>query len=64
MDGSTDFEKHVLFELGNGVQIQFWHNIWCLDVSLLVVFPDLFCIATDKNALVADYLTVLVNGLV
>jgi hypothetical protein len=43
----------------DGVRTKFWHNLWCGDVVLKEVFPDLFGIAPVKDASVADNMEVL-----
>jgi hypothetical protein len=38
------------------VFIKFWLDVWCGDVSLKESFLELFLIAREKEALVADHL--------
>jgi hypothetical protein len=33
-----------------------WHDIWCGDHPLKDSFLEIFCIARDKDALVADHM--------
>jgi hypothetical protein len=33
--------KLTRFEVGNGSQISFWHDVWCEDHSLKDAFPEL-----------------------
>ena len=42
------------FEVGDGSQIRFWDDVWCTDGSLRDVYPELFRLARDKEACVAD----------
>ena len=49
------FYPHCSFEVGDGSSIFFWHDRWCGEVPLKVLFPRLFVLAVDKNAPVADY---------
>uniref|UniRef100_A0A2N9GSP7 Amidase domain-containing protein n=1 Tax=Fagus sylvatica TaxID=28930 RepID=A0A2N9GSP7_FAGSY len=37
---------------------KFWSDVWCGDSTLKGAFPDLFSIAADKEAAVADYLMI------
>jgi hypothetical protein len=34
----------------NGSKVRFWHDLWCGDIALKNVFPDLFNIACAKDA--------------
>uniref|UniRef100_A0A2N9IJE2 Reverse transcriptase zinc-binding domain-containing protein n=1 Tax=Fagus sylvatica TaxID=28930 RepID=A0A2N9IJE2_FAGSY len=45
------------FKVGNGEKVQFWHDIWCGDRSLRVVYPGLFSIAGDRDASMADLIS-------
>ena len=36
--------------MGSGSQIQFWHDCWCWDQPLKLMFPVLFEIVVNKNA--------------
>nr|KAJ0207945.1 hypothetical protein LSAT_V11C500283260 [Lactuca sativa] len=36
---------------GDGAPIRFWHDVWCLDVPIMV----LFALASNQNSLVRDY---------
>jgi hypothetical protein len=51
--------KHIyikgrIMRLGNGLTIDFWHDIWCRAISLKDKFPNLFKICFDQNRLVSD----------
>uniref|UniRef100_A0A2N9G3B1 Reverse transcriptase zinc-binding domain-containing protein n=1 Tax=Fagus sylvatica TaxID=28930 RepID=A0A2N9G3B1_FAGSY len=50
--------EHVRFDAGNGVSIRFWHDVWCGEAALKESFPDLFRLARNKEALVAQYMQV------
>lgn len=41
--------------IGNGSDSLFWHDIWICDSPLKVMFPRLFSIAINQNALVSSY---------
>ena len=47
-DGFSDF---VSIRVGNGKRIQFWHNVWCGDQSLNILFVDLYSTAVEKDYL-------------
>ena len=38
------------FEVGSSCRIQFWHNCWCGDQPLKMIFPMQFETALDKDA--------------
>ena len=40
---------------GDGAPIRFWHDVWCLDVHIMVQFGRLFALASSQNSLVRDY---------
>ena len=42
------------FKVGSGNKVKFWKDRWCGDVSLRDVFPNLFSIASSKDARLAD----------
>jgi hypothetical protein len=56
--GWEKFRNFVLFEVGNGTHISFWHNWWCGDRSLKQCFPALFSIVRNKDVMVEDNLDV------
>lgn len=41
----------VSIRVGNGKRIQFWHNVWCGDQSLHILFVDLYSTAVEKDYL-------------
>jgi hypothetical protein len=56
--GWDRFSHSISFSVGNGARVQFWSDVWCGDSTLKGAFPDLFSIAADKEAAVADYLMI------
>jgi hypothetical protein len=46
----------VSFMVGDGSPIRFWHDVCCREAALKSIFPDLYSIAHDKEAMVLDYL--------
>jgi hypothetical protein len=40
----------VRYEVRNGSKVLFWHDVWCGEVPLKTIFPNLFLIASSKNA--------------
>jgi hypothetical protein len=56
--GWDDFFRLVKFDVGNGSRIKFWHDVWCGEVALHELYPDLFRLARNKEALVAHYMQI------
>jgi hypothetical protein len=52
--GWNFFAKGIRFEVGIGLKIRFWQDIWCGDQPLKHAFPSLFSIARYKEAWVKD----------
>ena len=44
----------MVFTLGDGRRINFWKDVWCGEEALCNRFPNLFNIATNKEAKVAE----------
>ena len=38
--------------MGDGKRVRFWKDRWCGEEPLVVTFPELLSIATNKEALV------------
>ena len=53
--------QHVRFEVGDSTHIRFWKDLWCGESTLQEVFPDLYRIARDKDALISAHLQVRNN---
>jgi hypothetical protein len=53
------FFKFIKFEVGDGTQIRFWHDIWCGDQPLKESFLELFRIARNKKAWVSDNMQIM-----
>jgi hypothetical protein len=47
------FVPFISYRVGAGDKVQFWHDVWCSDLPLKVLFPELFSIARDKDVSVA-----------
>jgi hypothetical protein len=61
--GWAKFERFIYFKVGNGARIRFWYDTWCGDYPLKDIFPDLYCIARDKEAFVAAHLQLRNNSI-
>jgi len=38
----------VIYEIENGSKVLFWHDVWCGEIPLKILFPELFLIASGK----------------
>ena len=47
--GWDTFSKGVSFEVGIGLKVHFWHDVWCSDQPLKHVFPCLVLQGTKKH---------------
>jgi hypothetical protein len=45
--------RFVIYEVGDGSNIRFWHDVWCGNQPMKEAFPE-FSIAHCKEAWVAD----------
>ena len=51
-----EFWKWIRFQVGNGDKVKFWTDKWSGDEVFRIRFPQLYRLAIDRNASVADYL--------
>ena len=52
--GVESFFGHVLYVVGEGFRIKFWHDPWSSPSTLKVLYPALFAIAANKEAMIYD----------
>jgi hypothetical protein len=52
--GWDAFAVHVRYEVGDGSKVLFWHDVWCGELPLKTLFPELFLIACGKDAWVEE----------
>lgn len=51
-----EFKGYLRIELGNGSKTKFWKAKWCGENPIQRVYPLVFFLAVDPDALVQDYL--------
>ena len=52
------FLGFLKFEVGDGSQIRFWDDVWCLDESLKAAFMELYRITCVRDAAVANIIRI------
>jgi hypothetical protein len=57
-DGWDKFSRFLKFEVGDGSQIRFWDDVWCLDESLKAAFMELYRITCVRDAAVANIIRI------
>lgn len=57
------FYPHTDFFIENGRRVRFWKDLWWGNSTLDLTYHRLYCIASNKNTLVAKILSHDVNGL-
>ena len=55
------FSLYLQFDVGDSSRLKFWHDMWCGDSPLKVVFPKLFNICLNMESSVAELMQ-LSNG--
>ena len=48
------FSSLIRLLLGDGSRISFWGEVWCGSSPLREEFPGLYCVASNKEASIAD----------
>lgn len=61
--GWEGFVRHVRYETGDGSKVLFWHDVWCGELPLKILFPEWYTIACDKDAWVDENMEIL-NGII
>ena len=55
-EGWDDFYPCIIFKMGDGSSIRFWHDLWCEGLPLENIFSELFNITSNKEASMAELL--------
>ena len=53
-EGAEKFFGQVVYNVGEGHHINFWHDPWCGSNPLKDLFPDLFTRSRSKEAWISD----------
>ena len=54
--GGEEFSKNIRFEIGVGDRVKLWTNQWCGESPLQLTFPNVYGMASNKEASVASSL--------
>uniref|UniRef100_A0A7N2LLU4 Reverse transcriptase zinc-binding domain-containing protein n=1 Tax=Quercus lobata TaxID=97700 RepID=A0A7N2LLU4_QUELO len=52
--GWPTFSRYILYDIGDGSRVKFWHDHWCGESPLVVSYPDLFRFCRNKEASVSE----------
>ena len=52
--GADNFFGHVVYAMGEGNRIRFWHDPWSGPSPLKELYPELFACAMVQEALISD----------
>ena len=55
-DGWERFSKHLALVVGDGSHILFWHDRWIGDISLKMLYPQLYACSNNNEASISDVL--------
>lgn len=47
-------EEGLLIDIGNGIHIKFWKDVWWDGITLREEFPRLYYLALDKDCVLAN----------
>ena len=60
--GVESFFGHVLYVVGEGFRIWFWHDPWSSPTPLKELYPELFACVVDKEARISDMVDIAPDG--
>ena len=60
--GVESFFGHVLYAAGEGFHIRFWHDPWNSPTTLKDLYPAMFAIAANKEAMIYDMVDFAPDG--
>ena len=47
--GWPSFSRYILYDIGDGSRVKFWHDRWCEETPLAVSYPELFRFCRNKE---------------
>ena len=53
-EGPEKFFSQIMYNVGEGCHVSFWHNPWCGPIPLKEFFPAMFAYSLSKEAWVSD----------
>ena len=62
MKGADNFFGHVVYAVGEGNHIRFWHDPWSGPTPLKELYPELFACVVVQEALISDMVIFAPNG--
>ena len=60
--GAESFFGHVLYAVGEGFHVRFWHDPWSSPTALKDLYPTMFAIAANKEAMIFDMVDFALDG--
>ena len=62
-EGSEKFFGQIMYNVGEGCRVSFWHDLWSGPIPLKELFPAMFACTKSKEAWVSDLVvSTLVGG--
>ena len=53
-EGTEKFFSQILYNVGEGNRVSFWHDTWCGPIPLKELFPSMYDCPVSKEAWVSD----------
>ena len=61
---AESFFGHVMYAAGKGFRIRFWYDPWSSPTALKDLYPTMFAIAANKEAMIYDMVDFSPDGVV
>ena len=59
---SEKFFSKILYNVGEGSRVSFWHDPWCGPTPLKELFPSMYACSVSKEAWVSDLVVSTIEG--